>query len=152
MKKRRFKDIVVLIGTVLKIGTWKALKTAFMLLKIIVPIYILVTIFKYSKGMEWTTMILEPVMGIFNLPGEAAVPIIAGIFTDEYGAIAGINSLDFAAPAITTIAMITLMFHSIPVESVLAQKIGYSASKIILLRFFMAIIAGLLVGWMGVLL
>ncbi len=134
-----------------KEGITKALKTALMLLKIMVPIYILVTIFKYSVAMEWTSKIMEPLMKVFNLPPEAAVPIIAGIFTDEYGVIAGIRSFDFTSATITTIAMISLMAHSLPVESVLAQKIGYPAGKIIALRVSMAIVTGLIVGWMGVL-
>ncbi len=135
--------------SIVKDGMLKAIKTGLMLFKIMIPIYILVVILKYSPIMGWLSNIFEPVMKIFNLPAEASVPIITGIFTDEYGVVAGINSFDFSASAITTIAMISLMAHSLPVESALAQKIGYPAGKIILLRVTMAIITGIIVGWIG---
>ncbi len=135
--------------SIVKDGIIKAIKTGLMLFKIMIPIYLLVVVLKYSPVMEWLSNILEPVMKIFNLPPEASVPIITGIFTDEYGVIAGINSFDFSSASITTIAMIALMAHSLPVESALAQKIGYPAGKIVLLRVTMAVITGVMVGWIG---
>ncbi len=134
---------------ILRDGIWKGLKTTVMLLKIMVPIYLVVVLIKYSPIMDWLSKAFEPVMGIFNLPSEASLPIIMGTFTDEYGVIAAINSFDFTSAAVTTIAMVSLMFHSIPVESALAQKIGYPAGKIILLRGIMAVVTGILVGWLG---
>lgn len=139
--------MIVLIT--LRDGIFKALKTALMLLKIMIPIYLVVVILKYSPVMEWISSLFEPVMKIFNLPSEASVALIMGIFTDEYGVIAAMKSFDFSMATITTIAMIALMAHSLPVESALAKKIGYPVGKVLALRITMAILTGILIGWLG---
>ena len=135
--------------TAVKDGTLKGVKTGLMLLKIMIPIYIIVVLIKYSPIMPWLQSFFEPSMGLFRLPGNAIIPIITGVFTDEYGVIAAMRSFDLSMAQITTIAMITLTVHSLPVESAIAQKIGFPPVKIALFRIALAIIIGLLVGWMG---
>ncbi len=133
--------------SILKNGIIKGLKTVIMLLKVMIPIYLLVVVLKYSPVMDWFSSILAPLMSIFNLPPEASVAIITGIFTDEYGVAAAISSFDFSSGAITTICMICLMAHSLPVESALAKKIGYPTGTVMVFRIAMAIFTGIIVGW-----
>ena len=133
----------------IKDGTFKGLKTGAFLLKIMIPVYLIVVLIKYSPIMPWLQKLFTPAMGMFKLPGDAVVPIITGIFTDEYGVVAAMGGFDFTAAGITTIAMISLTFHSIPVESAIAQKIGFPALPFALFRLFFAIVFGLLVGWLG---
>ncbi len=135
-----------------KTGFIKAIKTAFMLLKIVLPIYALVVIFRYSPGMALLQDLFSPAMKLFNLPGDAIIPIITGFFTDEYGTIAVLSQLNLTAAQITTVAMIVLVAHSVPVEAAIAQKVGLNFVKFTTLRLVMAILIGLLIGWMGVLL
>ena len=135
--------------TAVKDGTIKGLKTGLMLLKIMIPIYFLVILIKYSPIMPLLQNFFEPSMGLFQLPGKAIIPIITGVFTDEYGVIAALKSFDFSMAQITTIAMISLTVHSLPVESAIAQKIGFPPVRIALFRIALAIVIGLLVGWLG---
>lgn len=132
-----------------KDGTIKGVKTGVMLLKVVLPVYIIVVLIKYSPLMLWLQGFFEPGMKIFNLPGNAIVPIITGIFTDEYGVIAAMKSFDLSMAQITTIAMIILTAHSLPVESALAQKIGFSPGRLAVFRIVLAILIGMLVGWLG---
>ena len=132
-----------------KDGTIKGFKTGVMLLKIMIPIYLLVVLIKYSPIMPWLERLFQPAMSIFKLPGDAIVPIVTGLFTDEYGVIAAMKSFDFSMAKITTIAMIALTAHSLPVESALAQKIGFPPGKILIMRIVLAIVLGLLTGWLG---
>lgn len=138
-----------LFAATIKDGTVKGIKTAFMLLKIVLPIYAVVVLVKYSPIMPFLQDLFSPAMRFFRLPGDAIVPLIAGFFTDEYGAIAAMSSFDYTTAEITTIAMISLVAHSMPVESAIAQKIGMSASKLAVFRILSAIAIGLLVGWIG---
>lgn len=133
----------------LKDGTIKGITTGIMLLKIMIPIYIIVVLIKYSPIMPFLERAFSPTMKLFNLPGNAVVPIISGLFTDEYGVVAAINSFDFSKAAITTIAMITLTCHSLPVESAIGKKIGFPAGLVVMYRIVMAIIIGFIVGWIG---
>jgi hypothetical protein len=120
-----------------------------MLLRIMLPVYILVVLIKYSPLMPFLTKLFSPVMGLLNMPGEAAAPIIAGVIADEYGCIAALSSFSFGAPVITTIAMVNLCFHSIPVESAINGRIGFPVWKIILFRFCLAVLVGLAVSRLG---
>ena len=133
----------------IKDGAIKGIKTGAFLLKIMIPIYILVVFIKYSPAMPFLEMVFTPAMKIFKLPADAAVPIITGIFTDEYGAVAAMGGFGFTSAEITTIAMISLTFHSIPVETAIARKIGFPATFFLAYRFIIAIGIGLLTGWLG---
>jgi len=138
-----------LFAASIKDGAIKGVKTAVMLLKIVLPIYAVVVIIKYSPVMPFLQDLFSPAMRFFQLPGNAIVPIIAGFFTDEYGVIAAMSTFDYTTAEITTIAMISLVLHSVPVESAIAMKIGMSASKLAAYRILSAIAMGLLVGWIG---
>ncbi|MDR2355074.1 MAG: hypothetical protein LBE16_02650 [Clostridiales Family XIII bacterium] len=133
-------------------GALKGLKTWALLLKIVLPVYIAVILIKHSPLMPFLTELFAPAMGFLNMPGEAAAPIIAGILSDEYGCIAAMGGFHFGAVAVTTIAMINLCFHSIPVESAINRKIGFAVWRIALFRLCLAVLVGLAVSRLGVLL
>lgn len=135
--------------TAIKDGIIKGLKTVLMLLKILIPIYLIVVLIKYSPVMPWLENVAAPVMKIFRLPPEAAVPVVTGLFSDEYGVVAALGGFNFSMAAITTIAMITLAAHSLPVEAAVAQKIGLPTVAMVLMRIGTAIFTGVFVGWLG---
>lgn len=133
----------------IKDGFIKAIKTTVTLMKVVLPVYALVVVLKNSQIMPFLIGIFEPAMGLFNLPGEAAVPVITGIFTDEYGAIAVCAQFDFNTAEITTIAMIGLVCHSLPVEFALSRQIGLPGGKFVLYRLAAAVLTGILTAWLG---
>ncbi|MEL7655060.1 MAG: nucleoside recognition domain-containing protein [Bacillota bacterium] len=138
-----------LFAATIRDGAIKGIKTAVMLLKIVLPIYAIVVLIKYSPVMPFLQNLFSPAMKFFHLPGDGIVPLITGFFTDEYATIAVMSTFDFTTAEITTIAMFVLVAHSIPVESAIAQKIGMSAAKFAVFRILSAIAVGLLVGWLG---
>ncbi len=135
--------------TTVKDGAVKGVKTALMLLKIVLPVYAVVVLLKHSPVMPFLQNLLAPTMKFFHLPGDGIVPLITGFFTDEYSTIAVMSTFDFTKAQITTIAMVVLVAHSMPVESAIAQRIGLSAAKFAVFRLCSAIAVGLLVGWIG---
>ncbi len=135
--------------TAIKTGFIKALKTAFSLLKIVLPVYAIVVVFRYTPIMTYLQDSFAPSMKLFNLPGEAIIPIITGAFTDEYGTIAVLNQLTLTSAQITTVAMIVMLAHTIPVEGAIAQKIGLNFVGFTFFRIIMAILLGLLTAWLG---
>ena len=134
---------------IIKTGFIKAIKTTLMLMKVVLPIYALVVIIKYSPVMPFLERAFEPAMRIFKLPGDAVVPLITGLFTDEYGAIAAASQFDFTAAELTTVAMIGLVCHSLPVEYALSRKIGLPAGKIVIYRILAAVVVGLIISRLG---
>jgi hypothetical protein len=133
----------------IKDGIIKGVKTAFMLLKIVLPVYAVVVLIKYSPIMPFLQNLFSPAMKFFHLPGNGVVPLITGMFTDEYSTIAVMSTFNFTTAEITTIAMFVLVAHSMPVEAAIAQKIGLSAVKFSIFRIFSAIGVGILMGWIG---
>ena len=132
-----------------KTGFIKGLKTALMLLKIMIPIYLLIVIIKHTALFTVLADFFRPAMALFNLPGDAVIPIITGMFGDEYTVIAAMSAFSFDKAVITTIAMFILCFHSIPVETAITYKIGMPAWKIAIFRFVLAVFTGMLVGFLG---
>lgn len=133
----------------IKTGFIKAIKTTLVLMKVVLPVYALVVIIKYSPIMPFLQSAFEPVMGLFRLPAAAAIPLITGLFTDEYATIAAANQFDFTGWELTSIAMINLVCHSLPVEYALSNKIGFPGGKFVLFRVFAAIIVGLILAIIG---
>lgn len=140
---------MTLFAATIRDGAVKGVKTAGMLLKIVLPIYAAVVLIKYSPVMPFLQNLFSPAMKFFHLPGDGIVPLITGFFTDEYSTIAVMSSFDFTTAEITTIAMFVLVAHSMPVESAIAQKIGMSAAKFAVFRILSAIVVGMLIGWLG---
>jgi len=133
----------------LKTGFKKGIETLLFLAKIIIPVYIIVTILKYTPLMDALGNSLGGVMKIFNLPGEAAIPFVTGTFVDEYGAIAAMNAIDLTNAQITTVAMMVLFFHTIFIETALKKKLGLNVAFFFSFRLFLAIIVGIIVGMLG---
>lgn len=133
----------------LRRGVVKGLRTVWMLVRIMIPIYLLVVFIKYSPVMPWLEDVARPLMALFRLPPDAAVPVVTGFFSDEYGVVAALGGFDFTAASITTIAMITLAAHSVPVEAAVVQKIGFPGAAMAGLRLGTAFFTGILVGFLG---
>ncbi|MGI6733815.1 MAG: nucleoside recognition domain-containing protein [Anaerovoracaceae bacterium] len=138
-----------LVIQIIKTGFIKAIKTTLTLMKVVLPVYALVVLIKYSPVMSFLAKVFEPTMKIFLLPGDAVIPIISGLFTDEYGAIAAATQFGFTSAELTTIAMMGLVCHSLPVEYALSRKIGLPAGKFVLYRVFAAVIVGLIISRIG---
>lgn len=132
-----------------KNGLIHAIKTTATLMKVVFPVYAVVVVIKYSPVLPFLQEIFRPAMGLFLLPPEAVVPLITGVFTDEYGTIAATNQFAFTSAEITTIAMIGMVFHSIPVEYAVTRKIGLPAGRFVVFRFVAAVLMGILVSRIG---
>ena len=132
-----------------KDGAIKGCKTALMLYKIVLPVYVAVAFLGHTGLYLWIADRLEPFVRIFGLPGEAVVPLIVGVFSDEYATVAAMSPFSFTMAQITVIAMFNLYFHSIPVETVISQKIGIPPLKIAIFRIVMAVITGIIIAYLA---
>jgi len=71
-----------LLAATVRDGAIKGVKTAAMLLKIVLPIYAAVVLLKYSPVMPFLQDLFSPAMTFFVLPGNGIVPLITGFFID----------------------------------------------------------------------
>lgn len=132
-----------------KTGIKKGLETTWILAKTIVPVYIFVTILNHTPVINWITVIFEPLMGIFNLPGEAAIVLVVGNLLNLYAAIGAIKAIELTAAQVTILAVMLSFSHSLLVETAVTRKLGFKVSHALIIRMGLAIIFGIIVGRVG---
>lgn len=134
---------MVTIDTI-KRGTKNGLNTVIELAKVIIPVYFIVTILKYTQVLGYISTWFEPLMKAFGLPGEAAVVLVLGNVLNIYAAIGAISSITLTAKQITIIAVMLSFSHTLPVETAVSKKVGVSVLAVLAIRIGLAIISGLI--------
>ena len=115
------------------------------MMKIVIPITFLVTLFEWSGWLYRIDFLLKPLMVLINLPGEAVLPIIIGLLTGIYGVIAAIAVLPFTIEQMTLIAIFSLTAHNLITEGIIQKKSGINLIKITLIRIAAAALTVLVV-------
>lgn len=125
-----------------------ALRSASIILKLIIPIYILADVLFYYNVLSYVSFLVKPLTSILSLPPETALSIISGMFLNLYAAIAFAAPLGLSPKEWTILAVFLGICHALVVETVVMKKIGISKSYSIALRLF----GGLVVGYITTLL
>ena len=100
-----------------------SLKSSWVILKLIVPIYILADILFYYNLLSYITFIFEPVVSLLGLPNEAALSIVSGLFLNLYAAIAFAAPIGLNAHQWTILALFLGVAHSLLVETEIMKKL-----------------------------
>ncbi len=117
------------------------------MLKILVPISLLTSLLAWSGWINRLDLILEPVMGVIGLPPVAALPLIAGLLTGPYGAIAAMAPLPLTVDQMTLLAIFLLISHNLIQESFIQSKSGLPFLKATLFRLVASITMVMVVSW-----
>ncbi|MBU5676801.1 nucleoside recognition protein [Alkaliphilus sp. MSJ-5] len=133
----------------IKTGIRKGIGTTWFLAKTIVPVYIFVTVLNNTPIIDWITTLFEPLMGVFNLPGEAAIVLVVGNILNLYAAIGAIKAIELTATQVTILAIMLSFSHSLLVETAVTRKLGFKVSHALIIRVGLAVISGIIVGRMG---
>ncbi len=136
----------------IKEGAKKGLETTWMLAKVMVPVYFALAFLQETPIIGWIDRLFQPLMTLFNLPGEAAIVLILGNVLTLYAAVGAIKAISLTISEITIIAVMLSFSHAIFVETAITKKMGVSAYKVIIIRVGLAIVSGLVLGRVGVLL
>ncbi|WP_068673041.1 nucleoside recognition domain-containing protein [Oceanobacillus sp. Castelsardo] len=136
---------------VLKRGFKQGLITGWTLGKVIFPVTLIVTILQFTPLLPWLINVLEPVMGLIGLSGEAAVPLVLGNFLNLYAAIGAIISFDFTVKEVFIMAMMLSFSHNLFIESAVATRVGVKWWIIISVRVGLAIFSAVIINlfWNG---
>lgn len=134
-------EVINLLVTI-KNGFKKALTTYIDLLKIIIPVYFLVTFLKYTGVIEIIAKWFSPVMIYLGLPGEAMLALLTAYLLNMYAGLAVIAGIDLGVKEITILGVMIGIAHSMIIESAVFKKINVNIIKINILRTVMAILAG----------
>jgi Fe2+ transport system protein B len=132
-----------------KIGITSGLKTAFVLLKIIIPVFAFVTFLEHTPIVEWISDVMDPLLHLVGLPGKASMAIVTGMFFNFYASIGIIVALELTAWQMTIIAVMLSCCHELIIETAIINKAGIRGWPIAGIRFVTAIIAGVLLNGLG---
>lgn len=136
---------------ILQRGLKQGLLTTWTLGKVVFPITLLVTILQFTPVLPWIIDLLEPVMGVFGLSGEAAVPLVLGNVLNLYAGIAAIISFDFTVKEVFILAMMLSFSHNLFVESAVATRVGVKWWVIVGVRVMLAAVSAFFINifWKG---
>ncbi|PLR99114.1 nucleoside recognition domain-containing protein [Bacillus sp. T33-2] len=135
----------------IKKGIEVGLSTTWTLGKVIFPVTLIVSILKFTPVLPWIIDVIAPVMALFGLSGDAAIPLVLGNFLNLYAAIGAILTLDLTVKEVFIIAVMLSFSHNLLIESGVAVKVGVRLWIAVLVRIGLAVILGLVINlvWKG---
>ncbi len=132
-------------------GLASGLRTTWRLGIVVFPITFAVSILQYTAVYEALLSALAPVMGVFDLPGGAAVPLVLGNLVGLYAAIGAMLAMEFTVKEVFTLAVMLGFSHMLPVEAAVCRRVGVSAALVVSARLALSVVSGVAVGsfWDG---
>jgi len=118
-----------------------ATKSALLVLKLIVPLFILAEILLYLDVLKYIAFIFEPITNILDLPKEASIGIAAAMFFNIYAGLAFLVPLQLSPYEWTILGIFLGVAHSLVVENTIMKKIGIPNWYSWTLRIGMAFVA-----------
>ena len=118
----------------------KALASSWIVIKLVVPIYILADLLYYYNLLSYVSFLVEPFTSFLGLPAETSLAIISGMFLNLYAAIAFAAPLDMTPHQWTVLAVFLGVCHSLVVESAIMKKVGVSSLYSYSLRIFAGLV------------
>lgn len=116
-------------------------KTAFWLLKLMIPISFVVFILDFLGFLNIIAVWFAPIFNLIGLSGQASIVLITGFFTSIYSVIAVITTLGIGHREGTILAVMCLISHSLIVETAIQKKTGSSAWRMVTIRLLSSLIA-----------
>ncbi|MFS8524741.1 MAG: nucleoside recognition domain-containing protein [Limnochordales bacterium] len=133
------------IGEALARGARKGIRTTWILARAVVPAYMAVSLLARTPALDWIAKGAGPLLRWFGLPGEAALPLILGLFVNLYSALGAAASLTLTAKEATILALILSMAHALVVETAVTSQIGVPARFALAVRLGLAVLLALVV-------
>lgn len=128
-------------------GLRKGISGFWWVLKILVPISFFTLLLNYSGILGRMDGLLTPVMGVLSLPPAAALPLIVGVLSGIYGAVAAMAVLPLTPDQMTLIAIFLLISHGLPMETVVQAKSGIRPFKAAAFRLSTSVVTVMIAGW-----
>ena len=136
-------------NTTLKTGVRDGLKRGWegflWMVKIIVPVSFFTALLEFSGLLYALNFLLEPAMGLLNLPSIAALPLVVGMLSGIYTGIAAMIVLPLTNNQMTLIAVFLMISHNLVQEGIIQAKSGLGALKATLIRLAASVITVIVV-------
>lgn len=117
---------------------------------VMIPIMILVRIAEAYGLVDAMGPTLEPIMGLMGLPPETGIVWVSALLVGIYagfGALPVLAGVEMSMAQISILASIMLIAHALPIEQAIVKRTGVTFIGTVLLRFFGAVVYGMIVYW-----
>jgi hypothetical protein len=118
-----------------------AISSAWLVMRLIIPLYVLADILLYLNVLQNISFIFEPITNLINLPKGAALGIAAGMLFNLYAGIAFLAPLGLDGYQWSIVATFLGVAHSMPIENSVMKKLGIPHTYSLVLRVSMAFLA-----------
>ena len=108
----------------LKESFHSSLTSGLLILKLVIPFYILADILLFYDLLRPISKLFLPVTSILQLPAETAMAITTGILLNLYAAVAFAAPLGLSSYEWTILGVFLGVCHSLPVENSIMKKLG----------------------------
>lgn len=115
--------------------------SAWLILKLVVPLYILADVLLYFDVLKHISFLFTPITGLIDLPAEAAISLAGGMLLNVYAAIAFAAPLGLTAYQWTILGIFLGVCHALVVESAIMKQLGVSYGYSVILRVVAAFVA-----------
>ena len=109
--------------------------------KILVPVSLAVALLEWTGWLHALDPVFSPAMALINLPPQAALPIIAALFSSYYAAVAMMVAIPFTHAQFALLAVFISICHMVVVEGLIQHKAGINGAVITAMRFAAACVA-----------
>ena len=107
-------------------GLRKGLRGYLWICRILLPVSFAVALLDWTGWLYALDPVFQPLMGIMNLPPQAALPILTAVFTSFYAGLVMIVVIPFTEAQVTLLAVFTTICHMLIVEGLIQHKAGLS--------------------------
>jgi hypothetical protein len=142
------KNILHRLAGCFKSSWRKALKTAWWMIRLMLPISLGVMLLQYFGILQYISTYLTPVFQHIGLPGESALVYITSFCLSIYAAIAVIGTLALDMREITILAIMCLIAHNMFIETAIQKRTGSSPIRIVLVRIISSFAAAIIFNWL----
>jgi len=132
------------LGRCIADGACKGLRTALWLVGIMIPISLAVMLLQHFGVLAYLAPALGPVFRHLGLPGEASIALLTSALLNVYSGIAALSVIPLTDRQVTILALMILICHNIPAESVIQHKAGTSLGRMVVLRIVVSFAGGFL--------
>lgn len=138
------------LRTGLRRGIKKGFEGFLWMMKIVIPVSLFTAFLDWSGVLVHLDFLLKPLMGFLSLPPEAALPLLIGILSSVYAAIAAMIIFPFSVGQITLMSVFVLSAHAMIQEGIVQGKSGIHPLKATLVRLGAAVLLVLAIApWVG---
>ncbi len=127
-----------------------AFKTSILILKLVIPFYILADVLIYFGILQKIAFVFTPITDLMGITAEASLAIAAGVLFNLYAAIAFAAPLNLSPYEWTLLGLFLGIAHALPVENTIMKSLGISHIYSTLLRLIGGILAVILMKFLPI--